>query len=115
MTIGQTLGIISHTFSITNDAGDKVQLTAKLDCRTATDNDIKGWITSNRIIAGQRPWRSLSKNELLELNNTTFVAQNIGQKVKSKEQIVQEGKAAIAQMSKEDQKAFLEELMEEAK
>ena len=115
MTIGQTIGIISHTFSITNDHDDKVQLSVRLDCRTASDDEIKGWITSNRIIAGQRPWRSLSKDELLELNGTTFIAQNIGQKVKSKEQIVQEGKAAIAQMSKEDQKAFLEELMEEAK
>ena len=89
MTIGQTLGIIGHTFSITNDAGDKVQLSIKLDCRTATDDDVRGWITSNRIIAGQRPWRSLSKAELTELSGTTFVAQNIGKKVKSRAEQVQ--------------------------
>ena len=114
MTIGQSIGVLSHTFSITNDAGDKVQVSIKLDCSTATDDDVRGWITSNRIIAGQRPWRSLSKAELEELRDVTFIAQNIGQKVKSKEQIVQEGKAAIAQMSKEDQKAFIEDLLKEA-
>ena len=87
--IGQLIGVVDHTFSITNSHDDKVQVAVKVDFSTASDADIKTWLTSNRIIAGQRPWRSLSKAELLELSGTTFVAQNIGKKVKSRAEQVQ--------------------------
>ena len=88
-TIGQAIGVVEHSFNITNDAKEKVQLRVKIDFTTASDNDIKGWLTSNRVIAGQRPWRSLSKEELQELDGQTFIAQSIGQKVKSREEKVQ--------------------------
>ena len=87
--IGQMLGVLDHTFSITNDAGDKVTLAVKLDCRTASDQDIRSWVTSNRIIAGQRPWRGLSADELKALNGQTFMVQDIGRKIKSREERVQ--------------------------
>ena len=87
--IGQMLGVVTHAFSITNDAGDKQTLSVKIDFRTASDQDIKTWITSNRIIAGQRPWRALSKAELEALNGSTFIAQDIGRKVKSREERIQ--------------------------
>ena len=82
--IGQLLGVIGHTFSIKNDHGDKVQVSVKVDCRTASDTDCKAWIVSNRIIAGQRPWRALDKGELEALNGQTFIAQDIGRKVRSR-------------------------------
>ena len=85
-TIGLSIGVVDHAFSITNDAGDKVTLSVKVDFRSASNQDIKGWLISNRIIAGQRPWRTLSKGELTELNNKTFVASSIGQKVRSREE-----------------------------
>lgn len=94
-TIGQLVGMIGHTFSITNNNNDKVQVAVKVDFRTATDLDIRTWIVSNRVIAGQRPWRSLSKAELLELDGTTFIAQNIGQKVRSRVEQVAELKATF--------------------
>jgi len=84
--IGRAIGIVKHTLSITNVHEDKVQITVNVDFRTASDVDIKTWLTSNRVIAGQRPWRSLSKDELEALNDQTFIAQNIGQKVKSREE-----------------------------
>jgi len=88
--IGKAIGTIRHSLNITNDNGEKVQLTIGIDFSSASDNDIKSWLASNRIIAGQRPWRKLSVSELNELNGHTFVAQNIGQKVKSRnEQISQ--------------------------
>ena len=89
-TIGATIGTVKHTFSVKNDAGDKVQLTIKVDFNTASDTDIKAWLVSNRVIAGQRPLRTLSKEELKNLNHTTFIAQDIGKKVKSREEQVQE-------------------------
>lgn len=82
-SIGSTIGVVSHTFSITNDKGEKVQLSASIDFSNASDQDIKSWLVSNRIIAGQRPWRGLSKDELVKLNGMTFMAESIGQKVKS--------------------------------
>lgn len=83
-TVGKAIGIVSHSFSIKNDRDEKVTLNIKVDFRTCSDQDIKGWIASNRIIAGQRPWRSLSLDELKELNGKTFNANSIGQKVKSR-------------------------------
>ena len=81
--LGKNIGVVGHSFSITNDQNEKVQLSVNIDFSTASDNDIKTWLVSNRIIAGQRPWRALSKDELVKLNGTTFMADSIGQKVKS--------------------------------
>ena len=51
--IGKAIGIVSHSFSIKNDRDEKVTLNIKVDFRTCSDQDIKGWIVSNRIIAGK--------------------------------------------------------------
>ena len=83
-TLGKALGIIRHAHSVTNDAGDKVSMTINIDCRSASDNDVKSWVVSNRTIAGQRSWRALSKDELTELDGRTFIATQIGRKVKSR-------------------------------
>ncbi len=82
--IGQLIGKVRHNLSITNDAKEKVQLAIIIDFTTATDLDIKGWAVSNRVIAGQRPWRSLSEAELLDLDGQTIMAIDIGRKVKSR-------------------------------
>jgi len=83
-TLGQMIGVIRHAHSVTNDGGDKVSMTINIDCNSASDNDVRSWIASNRVIAGQRAWRALSKDELTELDNRTFIATQIGRKVKSR-------------------------------
>ena len=113
--IGQLIGVVDHTFSITNSHDDKVQVAVKVDFSTASDADIKTWLTSNRIIAGQRPWRSLSKDALTKLNGSTFIAQNIGQKVKSYEETKAEAINAFDAMTPEQQAAYIEELNQKAK
>lgn len=95
MTIGTNIGIVQHTLSITNDRDEKAQITIKVDFSTATDNDIKSWLVSNRVIAGQRPWRKLSLVELKELNGQTFIAQDIGKKVKSRQEQIDQFKTAF--------------------
>ena len=85
-TLGRMIGRIKHNLSITNDAKEKVQLGITIDFSTATDLDIKGWAVSNRVIAGQRPWRSLSEDELLDLDGQTIMAVDIGRKVKSRQE-----------------------------
>jgi hypothetical protein len=82
-TIGSRIGVVGHTLSITNVKDEKVQLNIKIDYSTATDTDIKSWLNSNRVIAGQRPWRSLTADELKAMDGMTFNATTIGQKVKS--------------------------------
>ena len=114
-TIGQLLGIASHTFSITNDRDDKVQLTVNVDFRTASDTDCRIWEVSNRIIAGQRPWRSLTKAELEKMNGSTFIAQNIGKKVKPYEETKAEAINMYDLMTAEQQKTYREELEQLAK
>ena len=86
MTLGQQIGKVRHSFNITNDAKDKVQLTITVDFSTASDVDIKSWLVSNRIIAGQRPWRALSRDEIKALDGTTILATEIGKKIKSREE-----------------------------
>jgi len=90
MTLGQTIGKVRQSFNVTNDAKDKVSLTITVDFSTASDSEIKQWLVSNRVIAGQRPWRALSKAELEDLQGKTFVAQNIGRKVKSRAEQIQD-------------------------
>ena len=84
--IGRMIGIIDHAFKVTNDNKAEVQLSVKIDFSSASDQDIKNWLVSNRVIAGQRPWRSLSQTELLDLHGMTFIAQDIGKKVKSRQE-----------------------------
>ena len=84
MTLGQTIGKVRHSFTITNDAKEKVQLALILDFSTCTDADIKDWLCSNRIIAFQRPSRALSAEELKGLDGQTIMAIDAGKKVKSR-------------------------------
>lgn len=109
--IGKLVGVVKHTFSITNDADEKVSsVTINIDFTNVNDTDIKSWLCSNRIIAGQRPWRKLSKAEIENMNGRTFDANTIGQKVKSEEEIINDAKRAMSNMTPEQRKALLDEL-----
>lgn len=90
MTLGQTIGKVSHVFDVTNSSDVKVRLSVTFDFTTASDADIKSWLVSNRVIAFQRPTRTLSASEIHELDGTTIVAQHAGQKVKSRAERIQD-------------------------
>ena len=107
--LGSSIGIVRHSFSITNEAGDKVQLSVNIDFSTSSDSDIKTWLVSNRIIAGQRPWRTLSKDELVKLNGMTFLASSIGQKVKSLKETTT---ALLSQFSGKSKQEIIDVLMQ---
>lgn len=98
-TLGQMIGIVKHTFSIKNSHDVIVKsVTVMIDFRSASDIDIKSWLCGNRIIAGQRVWRALSEREIkTNVDGATFIAENIGQKVKSRdEQIMTLARAFMA-------------------
>jgi len=85
-TIGKLIGKVRQNLKVTNDKGAEVQLAIWIDFSMATDLEIKCWAVSNRVIAGQRPWRALSQAELLDMNERTFIAGDIGKKVKSRQE-----------------------------
>jgi len=88
-TLGKLIGKVKHALSITNDNDEKVSLSVTIDFTTATDAEIKSWLCSNRGIAGQRPWRKLSLEEIEALDGKTFVAQTIGQQIKTRKEQIQ--------------------------
>jgi len=84
MTLGQTIGIVKHSCSITNNSNEKTSITIGIDFTNSSDSDIRSWLVGNRIIAFQRPTRSLSLDEIQALDGTTIAASDAGVKIKSR-------------------------------
>jgi len=114
-TIGQMIGKIKHSMSVTNDNKEKTSIMVTFDFSTATDVDIKSWLCGSRAIAFQRPARSLSKGEIDALSGTVVIAQNAGVKVKSRDEIERDALAAMSSMDKEQQTAFLQKMADSMK
>ena len=83
-TLGQMIGIVIDSFSITNNRGATTSIRVQWDFTTSTDNEITSWLAGNRRIAFQRPSRALSIDELNELDGTTIAASNAGRKTLSR-------------------------------
>jgi endogenous inhibitor of DNA gyrase (YacG/DUF329 family) len=83
MTIGQSIGLVKHTFKTTNDSKESATITISFDFSTCSDVDLRNWLCSNRAIIMQRPLRDLSLNEIKALDGTTVDASQCGKKVKS--------------------------------
>jgi len=89
--LGQFIGKVQHTFSTKNHAGDKVQTVVTFDFSTASDNDIKQWLVSDRTIAIQRPMRTLSADEITaNYNGQVVLASDVGKKIKSRAERIAE-------------------------
>ncbi len=83
-TLGQIIGVVRHNLDITLDNGTKTSASINIDFTSTSDNDIKSWLCSNRVISGQRAWRKMSLDEFeTNINDGTFMASSIGQKVKT--------------------------------
>lgn len=95
MTIGQTIGLVKHTFKTTNDAKESATITVSFDFSTCSDVDLKNWLCSNRAIIMQRPLRDLTLAEMKALDGTTVDASTCGKKVKSKHEQFMAGVAAL--------------------
>ena len=85
VTLGQAIGTVKHHFDITLDNGTKCGASVDIDFSLVANSDILAWLCSNRVISGQRAWRKMSLDELTsDVNNNTFQAGTIGQKVKTR-------------------------------
>lgn len=91
-TLGKVIGVVEDNFKITldNAAKDEVQLRVKFDFSTCSDNDIRSWLCGNRRITMARPLRSLSIDEVRELDGQIIMANECGRKVKSREERIRE-------------------------
>ena len=94
-SIGKQIGKVEQNLKVTNDNGDAVQLKLTFDFSNASDNEIKGWVVSNRAIAWQRPARAMDNIELNECDGMTIAASDAGKKVKTKAERIKEAKATI--------------------
>lgn len=89
VTLGQMIDVVQHHFDITLDNGTKTSASVNIDFSATSDNDIKSWLCSNRVISGQRAWRKMSLDEITSnVNGRIFQASAIGQKVKTRSERV---------------------------
>ena len=88
--LGEMIGKVAHTFSTKNHAGDRIQTTITFDFSTCSDSDVKQWLVSDRTIALQRPMRSLSSDEIKEMDGSIILATEVGKKVKSRAERIAE-------------------------
>ena len=95
MTIGQTIGLVKHTFKTTNDHDESATIAITFDFSSCSDVDLKNWLVSNRAIIMQRPLRALTLAEMKALDGTTVDASTCGKKVKSKHEQFLAGVAAL--------------------
>jgi len=109
-TLGQMIGLVEDNFKVTNNAGVETQLRVKYDFSTTPDADIKSWLCGNRRISAQRPMRSLTSEQIKEIDGATINALDCGKKVKSDEQVKAEYKARFNASSDEVKAQMIEEL-----
>ena len=90
-TLGQLIGILTDNFSITSDDKTAIKLAMRLkyDFTMASDDQIKQWLCADRRIAFSRPNRSLSRDELVALNDTVIQAGSAGCKTKSRNEHIE--------------------------
>jgi hypothetical protein len=115
MTLGQALGTIWHSFETTNVNGEKVQIKIGFDCTSATDDQVRGWVVSNRVIASQRPFRLLSADEIKALDGSVIDATSCGQKIRSKHEQFMIGLKALRAAGMNDEADALEAAYNEKK
>ena len=82
-TLGSLIGKVQHSFSVKNEAEEKVQLNVTFDFTSSSDIDIRSWLCGNRAIVLQRPLRALSISEIKALNSSVIEATHAGRKVQS--------------------------------
>lgn len=112
-TLGNAIGKVKHSFSITNDSKEKVQVSVTFDFSTSSDSDIKGWLCGNRSIVLQRPLRALSAAEIAKIDGTTIDASHAGRKVESAEEKVRTAIRALRAIGQDEAADELEAKLEE--
>lgn len=114
-TLGKAIGITVDNFSVTNNAGVSTKIRVNIDYSSVSDTDIRSWLNGNRRISLQRVLRSMTTAEIDALDGTTFMAETIGQKVKSDEQVKAEYMARFNTASDSDKARMIAELQAQMK
>ena len=72
-SLGKIIGIVNDSFVVTNDQGDKVEVTCGYDVTNASDDVIKSWIAADRRIKYQAVLRKKTAAEIRALNGQKVV------------------------------------------
>ena len=76
----------SKSCEVKSNSNEKVRVNIAVDFTGVTRDQLMDWALSNRVIAGQRPWRELSNKEIRDkVDSQTFNALTIGRKIQSRE------------------------------
>ena len=105
LSLGQSIKTVVDNFSVKNNAGVETQIRLSYDFSTSSDTDIKSWLCGNRRISVQRPMRTLSSTEIKALDGTVINALDCGKKVKSRDDRINELKAAFMTAGVDEGKA----------
>ena len=103
--LGALIGTIKHALSITNNNDAKTSITVSFDFTSASDTDIKSWLCGSRAIAFQRPTRSLTLDEINDLDGTVVVASDAGKKIKSRSEQIATYTSTFIASGVDDEKA----------
>lgn len=92
--------------------GYKIVLNVEIDFNDVSEQQLRQWAASNRIIALQRNLRTLTTKTLEDMSESTVKvhASQCGMKVVSKEETISKFKAAFSGMDEETQRETLESL-----
>jgi hypothetical protein len=107
-TLGIAIGKVAHSFSTKLDNDEVVQLKLEFDFSTCSDQDIKSWLVSNRVISFQRPARAMKAEALKALDGTVVNANDVGKKVQTPEDKFKAGIAALRSVGMNEQADALE-------
>lgn len=94
-SIGEMIGVVSHTYSTKNEAGVSVQITTKYDFRKAPLDAVRGWLASDRTIDHQRKLRKMSAEQIKALDHKVVVCDGLrarGVQMTGAERILAEAK-----------------------
>lgn len=85
--LGKMIGKVVHSCSTKGDLGWKRTTSITIDFSLVPDSEITSWLCSNRVIAGQRAWRSMAEDEFMNnVHESTIPALEIGKKVKTRQE-----------------------------
>lgn len=113
--LGMLIGSVRHTFGIMANDGSKRSVNVTFDFSTSTDDEIKSWLVGNRAIAAQKPPKSMTMAEALEVyDGKVIFASEAGKKAESESQVVAKMASQMASKTPEEKAALIAELMKVA-
>lgn len=87
---------LTTTRDVTNHNGETISVTFTVDFSTASEEEKAKWALSNRVIAAQKAWRPLSRDDIVaNVHGKTFDARFIGRSIQTREKRIEQTMATM--------------------